>query len=33
MPLKRMLEEGRSIGPKQSRSSKAFDGIVAELDC
>ena len=33
MPLKRMLEEGRSFGPKAvALLLKAFDGIVAELD-
>src|ERR1700729_832263 len=33
MPLKRMLEEGRSFGPKAvALLLEAFDGIVAELD-
>ena len=33
MPLKRMLEEGRSFGPKGvALLLEAFDGIVAELD-
>ena len=33
MPLKRMLEEGRSFGPKAvALLLKTFDGIVAELD-
>ena len=33
MPLKRMLEEGRSFGPKAVvLLLEAFDGIVAELD-
>jgi hypothetical protein len=33
MPLKRMLEEGRSFGPKAvALPLEAFDGIVGELD-
>ena len=33
MPLKRMLEEGRSFGPKAvALLLEAFDDIVAELD-
>ena len=33
MPLKRMLEEGRSFGPKAvALLLESFDGIVAELD-
>ena len=33
MPLKRMLKEGRSFGPKAvALLLEAFDGIVAELD-